>query len=42
MNVGIFTIIYVICAATSFMIRLIFMKRIGMREAKRVLDWTSS
>ena len=35
MNVGTFTIIYVICAAISFMIRLAFMMRIGVRETKR-------
>ena len=35
MNVGIFTIIYVICAAASFLTRLIFMKMIGARETKR-------
>jgi protein-S-isoprenylcysteine O-methyltransferase Ste14 len=35
MNVGIFSMIYVICAALSFLIRLSFMMGIGVRETKR-------
>ena len=35
MNVGLFVMIYVICAALSFLIRLAFMMRIGEREARR-------
>jgi len=35
MNVSIFHFIYVICAAKSFLIRVYFMRKIGVRETRR-------